>query len=186
MLQNWQQAQQEIALPEGINTYIHLACEFNFPANFFSRYQANTAKIATSLNLYANRNLAVQLKSDYDQLFAARLSMEYGAVHIAFENVDDKFVVNLENINNRIRAIDSLDPSQVFNNFVKLNDAFHLALVNLSRSTPLVEAYDKLGYGPQIGRRMYHKGVPDLSINIAEHDVIIKRARSNRRISRIR
>ncbi|MEH6442658.1 MAG: GntR family transcriptional regulator [Oceanospirillaceae bacterium] len=119
--------------------------------------------------------------SDYDQLFAARLSMEYGAMHIAFDNINDKFVAKLEDINNRIREIDSSDTSKVFSQFIKLNDAFHLALVSLTSSTPLVEAYDKLGYGPQIGRRMYHKGVPDLSINIAEHDIIIKALKERNR-----
>lgn len=113
-------------------------------------------------------------KSDYDQLFAARLSMEYGAMHIGFGNVDDKFVKKLEDINERIKQIETADPNQLFDKFVKLNDAFHLAIVGLSNSTPLIEAYDKLGCGPQVGRRMYYKGVPDLTINIAEHCVIIE------------
>jgi DNA-binding GntR family transcriptional regulator len=112
-------------------------------------------------------------KKDYDQLFAARLSMEYGAMHIGFANVDDKFVNKLEDINNKLKAIDDEDPSDVFDQFVKLNDAFHVAIVSLGSSQPLNDAYEKLGCGPQIGRRMYYKGVPDLSNNIAEHDAII-------------
>ncbi len=117
--------------------------------------------------------ISAPTKSDYDQLFAARLSMEYGAMHIGFANVDDKFVAKLEEINNGLKEINDSDPSQVFDQFVKLNDAFHIAIVSLGSSQPLKDAYDKLGCGPQIGRRMYHTGVPDLSINISEHDDII-------------
>ncbi len=117
--------------------------------------------------------ISAPTKSDYDELLSARLSMEYGALHIGFDNVDDKFVAKLEEINTSLREIDTVEPNKVFDQFVKYNDAFHLALVSLSKSSPLVEAYDKLGYGPQLGRRMYNKGVPDLKINIAEHQVII-------------
>ena len=112
-------------------------------------------------------------KKDYDELLSARLSMEYGALHIGFDNVDDKFVAKLEELNTALKQISHTEPNKVFDQFVKYNDAFHLAIISLSRSTPLINAYDKLGYGPQLGRRMYHTGVPDLQNNIAEHQVII-------------
>jgi len=117
-------------------------------------------------------------EEDYKRLFKARLAIEYGALHIGFGKVDEGFIRTLEDLNEKISHIKPAKPGKLFDTFVKLNERFHLELVSLSGSPQLIQAYDKIGYGPQIGRRMYARGVPDIKNNIREHNAIISALKS--------
>ncbi len=115
---------------------------------------------------------------DYEQLFRARLAIEYGALHMGFDRIDDGVISRLKDLNKQIAGIKSDRPGKFFDTFVKLIERFHIELVSLSGSPRLIQTYDKIGYGPQIGRRMYAKGVPDIKNNIREHSAIIAALRN--------
>lgn len=115
---------------------------------------------------------------EYEKLFTARLVIEYGSLHTGFAKVDKDFIDRLDQINHEIAKINQDSPEDAFESFVNLNDQFHMELVTLSGSPRLLEAYDKIGYGPNIGRRMYTEGVPDIENNIREHARIIDALRT--------
>lgn len=124
----------------------------------------------------ANKGFQVAPAPTYDEyvaLFRARLAMEYGALHIGFRRVSDEAISELEMINRDIAQINVSTPAEAFQEFASLNEEFHVALVSLSSSKVLLDAYDKISYRPQIGRTMYAKGAPDRKNNVEEHQAII-------------
>lgn len=110
---------------------------------------------------------------EYSALFRARLAMEYGAIQVGFGNVDDELVRRLKAINKKIESIDTKHTSGAFEEFTRLNNDFHIEILSLANSAPLQKAYERVGYGPQVGREMYSKGAPDRSNNVIEHNQII-------------
>lgn len=133
------------------------------------------------LELVSNRGYRVSsppTSGDFDQLFRARLAIEFGALYIGFDKVNTKTIERLNNLNRQIEKIDRNKPDDFFNEFEKLNVKFHKTIISLSASTFLMEVYEKMGLIPQTGRRMYKKGVPDIKNNIKEHDMIINALKS--------
>ena len=111
---------------------------------------------------------------EYEELFRARLGIEYGALHIGFDLIGAAEIDRLQEIN---EAIGSLDPErrdpETFERFTELNAQFHSLIVGFAASGPLMGAYARTGYGPQIGRKMYQHGAPDVSNNYEEHVEIL-------------
>ena len=73
--QSWQQAQLEVALPQGIDKYLQFVCGYNFPQhiiiNVLSHFCANNQQYATSLNFASDKDLALGVKSgEFDIAFS--------------------------------------------------------------------------------------------------------------------
>ena len=120
--------------------------------------------------------------NEYAALFRARLAIEYGAMYVGFANITPRVLQRLKEINTRISAIDTnSSKADAFENFLTLNNAFHFELVSLAASQPLIKAYERVGYGPQIGRKMYKRGAPDKENNLEEHRQIIEAMESGQK-----
>ncbi len=109
----------------------------------------------------------------YREIFIARLALETAAIRHAPTPVDAEQVQHLREINEQIGRLRPSLTYRGFHQFVELNDAFHLALVKLSRNRTLLDLYSKLAYGSRTIRRLQGRGVPDLAQNVREHNKII-------------
>jgi len=109
----------------------------------------------------------------YREIFIARLALETGAIRHAPVPVDAEQIRRLRELNTQIGRLRPGRSYRSFHQFVELNDAFHLALVELSRNKPLLDLYAKLAYGSRTIRRLEGRGVPDLAQNVREHNKIV-------------
>jgi DNA-binding GntR family transcriptional regulator len=109
----------------------------------------------------------------YREIFIARLALETGAIRHAPMPIDAEQVQRLRDINEQIGRLRPSRTYRGFHEFVDLNDAFHLTLVELSRNKTLLDLYSKLAYSSRTTRRLEGRGVPDLAQNVREHNKII-------------
>jgi DNA-binding GntR family transcriptional regulator len=109
----------------------------------------------------------------YREIFIARLALETGAIRHAPTPVDEEQVEHLREINEQIERLRPSATYRGFHQFVELNDAFHLTLVQMSRNKSLLDLYSRLAYGSRTIRRLQGRGVPDLAQNVREHNKII-------------
>jgi len=109
----------------------------------------------------------------YREIFIARLALETGAIRHAPTPVDAERVQHLREINEQIGRLRPSRSYRGFHQFVELNDAFHLTLVELSHNKTLLDLYSKLAYGSRTIRRLQGRGVPDLAQNVREHNKIL-------------
>ncbi len=65
--QSWQQAQFEIALPQGIEKYLRFVCDYNVPQqtviNLLSHFCADNQRYASNLHYAEDKDLALNIKS---------------------------------------------------------------------------------------------------------------------------
>lgn len=118
-------------------------------------------------------------RQEYEALFRARLCIEFGALHVGFDRIGPNEIERLDRVNDSIGRIDpERRDAKTFEEFTELNAEFHNLIVGFADSAPLLSAYERTGYGPQIGRTMYRHGAPDVTDNYREHIQIIDALRS--------
>lgn len=107
------------------------------------------------------------------RLFEARLAIEMGVAELICDRADPAILADLKALN-RLMASGSYGITyRSFQEFVTLNERFHVELVGLARNPLLDDAYRRIGYHQQITRPSFGRGVGDLSLKVREHDLIL-------------
>jgi DNA-binding GntR family transcriptional regulator len=125
------------------------------------------------LSYERNKGYRVSPKHDHSTLFEARLLIEPSAIRYFGHRATSEHITELRDINRRLRKLDIGKRFRRYIEFFQLNDAFHAVIVSICGNQLINEAYKNLSYGPQWARFAYGKGIPDLKIDVREHDDII-------------
>jgi DNA-binding GntR family transcriptional regulator len=125
------------------------------------------------LSYERNKGYKVLPKDDYGVLFQARLVIEPSAIKFCNNEITDKDIHKLREINTKISRLIQHEKSRQYMDFFILNDQFHATIITLCGNRLISEAYEGLSYGPQWARHAFAVGVPDLKENVLEHEAII-------------
>lgn len=125
------------------------------------------------LSYERNKGYRVSPKHDQSTLFEARLLIEPSAIRYFGHRATGEHIAELRDINRRLSKLDIGKRFRRYIEFFQLNDAFHAVIVSICGNQLIDEAYKNLSYGPQWARFAYGKGIPDLKIDVREHDDII-------------
>lgn len=125
------------------------------------------------LSYERNKGYRVRPQPDHSALFEARLLIEPSAIRYFGHRATSEHIAELRNINSRLKKLDIGKSFKKYIEFFQLNDAFHAVIVSICDNQLINEAYKNLSYGPQWARFAYGKGIPDLKIDVREHEDII-------------
>jgi DNA-binding GntR family transcriptional regulator len=124
-----------------------------------------------------NKGFKVARKPDAKDIFQwqqARLLIEPAIADMVLENITSKEIACLRELNVAMRTHHYGPRYEEYSYFINLNAEFHRRIVIASRNDLIIEMYDTLNYGPQVGRFHEERGVPDLQLLCDEHDDIIR------------
>lgn len=124
----------------------------------------------------ANKGYRVSAPPDNDELqelFAARLGLELGALEITIGHVPEKVLDELRDMNTQMGRKSYGVSFDDYIEFVQLNAAFHEKLLGLSANSFLIAAYRQLGYQSRITQTLHGRGIPDIDRLVSEHTQII-------------
>lgn len=123
-----------------------------------------------------NKGFRVAREPDAKDIFQwqqARLLIEPAIADMVLENITPKEIARLRELNVAMRTHHYGPRYEQYSYFINLNAEFHRRIVLASRNDLIIEMYDTLNYGPQVGRFHEKRGVPDLQSLCDEHDEII-------------
>ncbi|HBO21468.1 MULTISPECIES: GntR family transcriptional regulator [unclassified Providencia] len=123
-----------------------------------------------------NKGFRVAEKPDAQDIYKwqqARLLIEPAIADIVLENITASEIAYLRQLNIDMRTHEYGPHYEQYVYFINLNAEFHKQIVMASRNELIIEMYNTLNYGPQVGRFHENRGVPDLQLLCNEHDEII-------------
>ncbi len=121
-----------------------------------------------------NKGYRVLPKDNHTVLFQARLIIEPSAIKYCNNEITDKDIHKLREINTKISKLLHGKKFKQYMDFFVLNDQFHASIISLCGNRLISDAYVNLSYGPKWARHAFRVGgVPDLKENISEHETII-------------
>ncbi|MGO2305609.1 MAG: GntR family transcriptional regulator [Providencia sp.] len=123
-----------------------------------------------------NKGFRVAEKPDAQDIYKwqqARLLIEPAIADIVLDNITASEIAYLRQLNIDMRTHEYGPHYEQYVYFINLNAEFHKQIVMASRNELIIEMYNTLNYGPQVGRFHENRGVPDLQLLCNEHDEII-------------
>lgn len=123
-----------------------------------------------------NKGFRVAQKPDAQDIFQwqqARLLIEPAIADMVIENITPFEIKELRKLNVAMRSHSYGPRYEQYNYFINLNAEFHKQIVVTTRNELIIEMYNTLNYGPQVGRFHEERGVPDITLLCDEHDDII-------------
>lgn len=110
---------------------------------------------------------------DIQQWRQARLLIEPCIAESVIANITDAQIDELKQLNREMRQHAYGPKYEQYSFFINANSDFHKLIVGSCGNRLVVEMYNALNYGPQVGRFHNERGVPDITLLCNEHDMII-------------
>ncbi|KGT86036.1 hypothetical protein NG99_27085 [Erwinia typographi] len=123
-----------------------------------------------------NKGFRVAAKPDAKDIYQwqqARLLIEPEIAETVLENITRDEIAHLRELNRTMRSHHYGPRYEQYSYFINLNAEFHNHIVMATRNDLIIEMYQTLNYGPQVGRFHESRGVPDINLLCDEHDEII-------------